>query len=189
MEKSKREKAVELFKEKQKKSDREYSHKTYEKWKKEMLENFSYVPIFKPMMDSFLLRDLSGGAMKLYIYLTFYSGNYTGETWVGIEKTSEYFNVSSRTISRWISKLQNKNLIYRKQYVKDGPTHTFLLIYGREVLERKIERNTSKEQRANEIQKNDGLSYSEKLVRDSIKDDKRDESNSIPIVDLGVLDD
>jgi sarcosine oxidase delta subunit len=108
----------------------EIYRKEYEEWKGMALDNFGYFPIFKPFKETFLLRNLSGNALKLYLYLGLMSKNTTGETWVSIDTTAEYFNKSKRTISGWIKELEKAKLIERMQMDLNGVAHTFLKPYG-----------------------------------------------------------
>ena len=107
-----------------------YLNKRYSKWKESSFSSSGFFPIFSPFKDEYILRNLSGNAVKLYVFLGLMSGNETGETWVSIESISNYFNKSERTISNWISELENAKLIVRFQLKKDGVAHTFLLPYG-----------------------------------------------------------
>lgn len=102
----------------------------YQKWKEHALDDFGYFPIFQPFKESFLLRNLSGNALRLYIYLGLMSGNKTGETWVTIETMAKYFDKSKRSISGWIKELEEAGLIERMQLKPNGPSHTFLKPYG-----------------------------------------------------------
>lgn len=102
----------------------------YSKWKKDAFDQFGFFPVFQPLKESYLLRNLSGNAIKLYIYLGLSSGNNTGETWVSINTIAKYFDKSERTISYWLKELQDSSLIRRLQMEKDGVSHTFILPYG-----------------------------------------------------------
>lgn len=106
----------------------------YKVWKEESLDFVGYFPIFQSFKEEFILRDLSGNAFKLYIYLGLHSGNKTGETWVTIENIAKYFDKSPRTISYWIEELMEKKLIDRVQLKYNEPSHTFLIPYGRQFL-------------------------------------------------------
>lgn len=104
--------------------------KTYQIWKKEALDQFGYFPIFQPFKESFLLKNLSGNAIRLYLYLGLMSGNTTGETWVSIDTISQYFEKSPRTVSNWIKELEKVQLIKRMQMKPNDVSHTFLIPYG-----------------------------------------------------------
>lgn len=104
----------------------------YEYWKVNAISEFGYFPVFQPFKETFLLRNLSGNAIKLYLYLGLASGNYTGETWVSIETVAKYFDKSPRAISSWFRELEDAKLIERIQFKYDEVAHTFLRPYGRE---------------------------------------------------------
>lgn len=111
----------------------------YQNWKEDSLIYVGYFPIFQSFKEDFLLRDLSGNAIKLYIYLGLHAGNKTGETWVTIENIAKYFEKSPRAISYWIEELVNCRLIERIQLKYDESAHTFLIPYGRQfLLDKKI---------------------------------------------------
>ncbi|MEK4145490.1 helix-turn-helix domain-containing protein [Paenibacillus sp. FSL L8-0696] len=102
----------------------------YAEWKKEALLNSGFFPVFQIFKEEKLLSELSGNAVKLYIYLGLQSGNLTGECWPTIETLSKYFKKTPRTISSWLEELEEKNLIRRLQFKPNDVSHTFLLPYG-----------------------------------------------------------
>lgn len=102
----------------------------YNQWKSYALDQFGYFPLFQPFKETFLLKNLSGNALRLYLYLGLASGNKTGETWVSIETIALYFSKSKRTISSWLKELEEANLIKRMQLNINSVAHTFLLPYG-----------------------------------------------------------
>lgn len=106
----------------------------YTKWKGKSLDTAGYFPVFQPFKEGFLLRELSGNALKLYVYLGLHTGNKTGETWVTIESMATYFEKSKRTISTWLEELIAHDLIVRMQLTYNEPAHTFLLPYGYSIL-------------------------------------------------------
>lgn len=102
----------------------------YKKWKEDSLVFVGYFPIFQSFKEEFILRDLSGNALKLYVYLGLHSGNKTGETWVTIENIAKYFDKSPRAVSYWIEELVESKLIERVQLKYNESAHTFLIPYG-----------------------------------------------------------
>lgn len=110
----------------------------YKKWKELSLDNVGYFPVFQMFKEDFLLSEISGNALKLYIYLGLHTGNKTGETWVAIESMAKYFKKSPRTISNWLEELIKLKLIERRQLKFNDSAHTFLLPYGYEKLTKKI---------------------------------------------------
>lgn len=106
----------------------------YKEWKEQSLDSIGYFPIFNSFKEEFLLKELSGNAVKLYIYLGLHTGNKTGETWITIDSMVKYFEKSPRTISNWIDELVSLGLIKRLQFDYNKPAHTFLLPYGYKTL-------------------------------------------------------
>ncbi|MEB9335642.1 helix-turn-helix domain-containing protein [Bacillus cereus] len=104
--------------------------KKYERWKVYSLNNIGFFPIFQTFKEEYLLKHLSGNAVKLYIYIGLRSGNKTGETWVTIDHMAKYFDKSPRTISNWLQELEDHKLIKRMQLQYNEPAHTFLQPYG-----------------------------------------------------------
>lgn len=104
--------------------------KNYKRWKEISLSESGYYPIFQPFKETHLLRNLSGNAVKLYIYLGLQTGNDTGETWVSIETMAKYFGKSERTINDWLKELRKVMLIERFQLKPNDVAHTFLIPYG-----------------------------------------------------------
>lgn len=107
----------------------ELNREEYSIWKRTALDRFGFFPIFQPLKESFLLKNLSGNALRLYLYLGLMSDNETGETWVGIETMASYFGKSKRTISDWLRELESSGLIERMQLKQNGVAHTFLKPY------------------------------------------------------------
>lgn len=112
----------------------ELNRDEYAAWKRTALANFGFFPVFQPLKESFLLKSLSGNALRLYLYLGLMSDNETGETWVSIDTIASYFGKSKRTISDWIKELEKSSLIERMQLEHNGVAHTFLKPYGYEHL-------------------------------------------------------
>ncbi len=94
------------------------------------MDNFGYFPIFQPFKETFLLRNLSGNAIRLFIYFGLMAGNDTGETWVSLETAASYFGRSKRAISGWVKELEDARLVERMQFKPDEVAHTFLMPYG-----------------------------------------------------------
>lgn len=101
----------------------------YKQWKALAIENSGWMPVFTSFKEAFLLRDLSGNAVKLYIYLGLHAKNETGECWVTIETMAAYFRKSPRTISNWIKELENAQLIKRMQLENNSVAYTFFRPY------------------------------------------------------------
>ncbi|MBF2758193.1 helix-turn-helix domain-containing protein [Staphylococcus sp. GDY8P57P] len=103
--------------------------RNYEIWKKESLENKGFFIIFNGFLDNNYLKNISGGALKLYVFLGIKSKNESGESFYNVKSISEYFGVSTRTISNWFFELERLNLIERYQLDYNNVSHTFLNTY------------------------------------------------------------
>ena len=88
--------------------------------------NNIFFPIFKDFEDS-ALRDISGGACKLYIFLGLKAQN-TGESWYSIQSMAEFLKVSTRTIDKWLQELEDRGLIARNRHSVSSTT--YLLPYA-----------------------------------------------------------
>ncbi|KZO00488.1 helix-turn-helix domain-containing protein [Pseudobacillus badius] len=116
----------------------EIYRENYGKWKRNSLVHIGFFPVFQPLKEEFLLKKLSGNALKLYLYLGLNSGNTTGETWTSIDTIAKYFDKSPRAISNWIKELEDHQLIIRMQLAPNEAAHTFLKPYGTKMLYDKI---------------------------------------------------
>lgn len=108
----------------------EINREDFSKWKRNALDNFGFFPVFQPLKETFILKKLSGNALRLYLYLGLMSDNNTGETWVSIDTMATYFEKSKRTISDWLKELEKAGLIERMQLKPNEVSHTFLKPYG-----------------------------------------------------------
>lgn len=108
----------------------EESRKSYELWRKdlqEMNKPFFMIPTdFKHLF----LKDISGGALKLYLFLGFQSKYYTGESWYTNEEISYFFDKDTRTIATWFKELDDLGLVFRAQKGIKMKANTFLQPYG-----------------------------------------------------------
>lgn len=87
-----------------------------------------FFPVFRDFLPH--LARLSGGAVKLYLYLGLHAGNQSGECWPSVKRMASHFRKSERTIYLWLAELENARLIYRDQASREDAAHTFLLPYG-----------------------------------------------------------
>ena len=101
----------------------------HKQWKTEQLNTNTYFIIFHDFLAPHILKNISGNALKLYIYLGLNADNMTGEVWHGTEKIAKYFNKSERTIREWFRELQDLNLIFRMQLDFNGNSYNYLLPY------------------------------------------------------------
>lgn len=102
----------------------------YGKWKEDMrVRNEPFFMIYKLFQEEHL-SDISGGALKLYIYLGFHANNFTGECWHSVEKIADFFGNDQRTVQKWFKELEEKGLVIRIQKGYKWIANTFILPYG-----------------------------------------------------------
>lgn len=103
---------------------------TFASWKNEV-QSFNK-PFFAIHSDfkHLFLKDLSGGALKLYVFLGLHSKHQTGESWYSANDVAEFFEKDSRTISNWFKELEDSGLIVREQLGFKMKANTFLRPYG-----------------------------------------------------------
>lgn len=107
-----------------------YFKKNYSSWREiKRNQHNGFFIIYNDFKDKNILKNISGNALKLYIFLGINSKNDTGESWYSIESIAKYFGKSTRTISYWIEELEKFNLIKRMQLEINGPSHTYLQPY------------------------------------------------------------
>lgn len=103
---------------------------SYSHWKKEMQDiNKPFFAVHTDFKHLFL-KNISGGALKLYLYLGFHAKHYTGELWHSSAEIANYFNKDQRTINTWFKELENIGLIFREQKGFKMKSNTFLQPYG-----------------------------------------------------------
>lgn len=107
-------------------------------WKFNSLDNAGYFTIFQGFEESEKLKNISGNALKLYIYLGLHANNYEGIVWHSNRTISRYFNKSERTIRGWMKELEDLNLIKRMRLNYNGQIYTYLQPY-----EAKLEKNNT----------------------------------------------
>jgi len=104
----------------------------YRKWKVLTQKiNTPFFIIYNDFKEEHL-EDISGGALKLYLYLGFHSKNYTGESWHSVDAIAGYFGRDKRTIKGWFKELEERKLIKRIQRGFKWKANTFLLPYGKD---------------------------------------------------------
>lgn len=101
----------------------------YKIWKYNALNESAYFVIFQGFLESNILKEISGNAMKLYIYLGINSNNYEGIVWHSNKKIAKYFGKSERTIRTWMKELEDLKLIKRMRLDYDGIVYTYLQPY------------------------------------------------------------
>ncbi len=76
------------------------------------------------------LKDIDGGALKLYLFYCFNSRNNTGSSWYSVESISEFFGVTEKTINNWNNKLIERGLIFRNNKDNKRNKSTYLLPFS-----------------------------------------------------------
>lgn len=100
---------------------------SYSSWKKHKKRNVNvgtFFMLYKDIGDC--LSEISGGALKLYVYYGFASKNKTGESWHSVGNVAKSMDVSPRTIDKWNVELEESGLIKRVNAGKKSKT-VFLL--------------------------------------------------------------
>lgn len=111
------------------KTEMDTLRKNYGDWKD--LRKNSKAPFFIVYSDfKNKLKELSGGALKLYIFLGFHVNTYTGECWVSSKTIAEFFENDERTVKKWFSELETLGLLTRIQTGYHRIANTFFLPYG-----------------------------------------------------------
>ncbi|MDU4912867.1 helix-turn-helix domain-containing protein [Clostridium baratii] len=103
--------------------------KEFNYWKREALDEAGYFIIFQGFLEEEILKNISGNALKLYLYLGINSRNSTGVVWHSNKKIAEYFNKAERTIRSWMKELEDLKLIKRMRLDYDGKVYTYLKPY------------------------------------------------------------
>jgi hypothetical protein len=102
----------------------------YREWKKYRKdENSPFFIIYKDFQDQHL-KKISGGALKLFVFLGFNTNNFTGECWISIAEIADYFENDARTIKNWVSELEEIGLLKRIQTGFKRKANSFLQPYG-----------------------------------------------------------
>lgn len=103
---------------------------TFSSWKNEVQQfNKPFFAIHSDFKHLFL-KNISGGAMKLYTFLGLHAKYQTGESWYSAKDVAEFFDKDSRTVSNWFKELEDMGLIVREQMGFKMKANTFLRPYG-----------------------------------------------------------
>lgn len=107
-------------------------------WRNWKALNTDTKTIFFPITKDFEhihLKDISGGACKLYIFLGLKSGEY-GHSWYSVDSMAQSLGVTSRTIDKWIQELEDRGLITRDRH--SITSTTYLLPYSVNIIDMEI---------------------------------------------------
>lgn len=105
----------------------------YRTWKFNALDEAAYFIIFQGFVETGILSEISGNALKLYIYLGINSNNFEGVVWHSTAKLAKYFGKSERTMRGWMKELEDLRLIKRMRLKYDGEVYTYLRPYKTKV--------------------------------------------------------
>lgn len=100
----------------------------HEAWRTDnFLNKKGFYPVFSGFKKYFGL--LSPGAITLFLYLGLHSNNISGQSHHSIKTMAKNLNKSERTVSNWISELEEIGLIERLQPNFNSVSHTFIIPY------------------------------------------------------------
>jgi len=94
-------------------------------------QNSPFFMIYTDFKDIYL-KEISGGALKLYLYLGFHVNTFTGECWHSVDSIAEFFRNDPRTVKKWFEELEERGMVKRIQSGYKRIANTFLLPYGGE---------------------------------------------------------
>lgn len=106
-----------------------YYEEQYKNWRKKQENGGKFFILYKEFEESYL-KQISPGALKLYIYYGFKSKNETGLSWYGVSSAALDLNVSERTINKWNSELEEMGLIKRTTSINKSSKQTWLLPFS-----------------------------------------------------------
>jgi hypothetical protein len=102
----------------------------YHEWRNQQRKNLTgFFVIYNTFKDSGILKNISGNACRLYVYLGIVSKNETGESWYSADSIAEYFDCDKRSVKRWFEELEEEGLIIRVQKGVMRAANTFLKPY------------------------------------------------------------
>lgn len=99
-----------------------------------------FFPVFYSFKDH--LCKLSSGAVSLFLYFGMHCNNKTGESYHEIPTIARFFKKSPRTITAWLTELEQNGLIERFQLEFGGVSHTFIRPYQRKETDENHEERT-----------------------------------------------
>ncbi|WP_078395873.1 helix-turn-helix domain-containing protein [Shouchella patagoniensis] len=132
--------------EKEKKNEIFEKHRNeFMKWRNELQELNKPFFMIPTDFKHIFLKDISGGALKLYLFLGFHAKYHTGESWYSLEQVGSFFDKDPRTIANWFKELEELGLVFRGQKGIMMKANTFLKPYGFSFYEVENEKNTSRD--------------------------------------------
>lgn len=107
-------------------------HKEWRQWCFQNKKGF--FPVFTPeFVDKF--KEVSGNALRLYLYLGAHINNREGYTLLAIETIAKEYKATKRTVHNWFQELRDNRLLLRIQPGFKQPTYTYLLPYHEQFLD------------------------------------------------------
>jgi biotin operon repressor len=105
----------------------------YQNWKRlQIARRTGFFPVWNSFKKYLQCDQLSGGALRLYMFLGLAAKNNTGESWHSVERMSEELGCSQRSVVQWAKELKDKGLIERQQLRTNGYAFTYLRPYPNE---------------------------------------------------------
>jgi DNA-binding transcriptional regulator YhcF (GntR family) len=102
----------------------------YSKWRNELQDINKPFFMIPSDFKHLFLRDISGGALKLFVFLGFHAKYQTGESWYTADQVAAFFQKDPRTVANWFKELEDLGLIFREQKGFKMKATTFLKPYG-----------------------------------------------------------
>lgn len=104
---------------------------SHKEWRENLhKEKTGFFPVFSNQIKPYI-QDLSGNAIRLYIYLGIHSNNETGEVMgTNPRMMQQFFDCQLRTLQKWLEELEQANLIRRIQPAYKTKMHIFILPYS-----------------------------------------------------------
>ena len=103
----------------------------YEAWKKHRIaEKHGFFQIWQDFREFLPQNQLTGGALRLYLFFGIVSNNWTGHSWHSVKRIAKELGCGERSVLKWARELSDAGLIYRSQKKLNGVAHTYLRPYG-----------------------------------------------------------
>lgn len=106
--------------------------RNFREWREHQKEDKKpFFAVYSEFKDTHL-SEISGGALKVYMFIGFHVNSFSGECWVSVETMADFFKNDKRTVKKWLQELEDRGLITRIQKGYKRIANTFLLPYGGE---------------------------------------------------------
>lgn len=131
----------------------------YATWKSELQEMNKPFFMIPTDFKHIFLKEISGGALKLFLFLGFHSKYNSGESWYTTEQIATFFGNDPRTIANWFKELEDLGLIFREQKGFKMKASTFLKPFGFRFIEIKIENQSDEENVLLDLTESEKINY------------------------------